>query len=359
MNQEKISGGQLISIMFWTIMGTAVLTLPILVGIHAPRDAWMAAVIFTIGGLILSLLIGSLSKMYKEKDFVTYITEVFGRFLGKSIILIFVIWMFHTTSIVIWQTSNFTKITLLPETPFFMVTIILIVPSIYAVFLGIESIARSGQFVFFLTILPFLFLFFLNTSDFNIENLLPVLDDGVFNVLRSSLAPLAWAGEIMFVLFLAPNIKNNSKITFYSMSTVLLIGIGGIITEMFFTAVFGALRQHLTHPFYTIVRYIEETAFIERYDIIFVAVNLMGNFVKMSVFFYVLVYCTSKLIGVKNYKILIIPVIAALFAILYLFIPNQVEVIQFLDGVFPFYTIPILYGIPFITFVVAKFRKIQ
>ena len=57
MQKYGISAGQIIGMMFWTIMGTAVISLPVTIGLHAPRDAWAAAVLFTIGGMALGLIV--------------------------------------------------------------------------------------------------------------------------------------------------------------------------------------------------------------------------------------------------------------------------------------------------------------
>ena len=45
-----------------------------------------------------------------------------------------------------------------------------------------------------------------------------------------------------------------------------------------------------------------------------------------------------------------------LLPVMDLFIPGEPEVINFLDGYFPFYTIPLLYGLPLLTVIVAKLR---
>ncbi|KAB3534853.1 GerAB/ArcD/ProY family transporter [Alkaliphilus pronyensis] len=359
MRKEVIDGGQLISIMFWTIMGTAVLTLPVLIGRHAPRDAWIAAVIFIIGGLGLSLVIGALAKKFPEKDFVSCVENVFGIWIGKILIAIFFIWLLHTTSFVIWQISTFTKISLLPRTPLLIVVLIIIIPSVYAVHNGIESVARSGQFIFLITFGTLFVLFLMNMPEVNIENLQPVFDDGFNNIIRSSLAPLAWAGEIMFILFLVPNVKQQKKITQYSMITIILIGIGGIINEFFYTAVFGPLRQHLISPFYTLVRYISPSDFIGRYDVLFVSVNLAGNFVKLSVFMYILIFSFSKLFKKQNHRPFVLPVTIALIILTLISVEGSPQLTNFLDNVFPFYTLPILYGLPSVTLLVAKLRKLK
>lgn len=339
-------------------MGTAVISLPVLIGIHAPRDAWVAAVIFTVGGILLSLIVGALAKMFPEKNFVTCVEKVFGSLIGKVIILVFTVWLFHTTSFVIWQTSTLTKISLLPKTPLVIVTIISLIPPMYAVYCGIERVARSGQFIFIFNFGLFISLFFLYSPDIDLTNLLPVFDDGVYNILRSSIAPLAWAGEIMFILFLVPNIEKKTKITNYSIITILIIGIGGIINEVFYTGVFGPLRQYLAIPYYTLISYTSPNSFIERYDVALVSVNLTGNFIKLSVFIYILVYCLSQLLGMKNHSKLTLPVVIALIISTFFTVQGQPQLVNFLDSVFPFYTIPLLYGLPLITLLIAKIRRL-
>lgn len=357
MENGRISGGQLISIMFWTIMGTAMLSLPVLIGIHAPRDAWMAAVIFIIGGVALCFIIGALAKMFPGRDFVLYVQEVFGKWLGKVLIAIFLTWLFHTTSLVIWQITSFTKLSLLPNTPLLVISSIFFLPSIYAIYTGLEGIARSVQFIFTPTFLILLLLFLLHIPEVDLLNLMPIFDDGIPNILRASLAPLAWAGEIMFVLFLVPYIKGAGKTTFYSAITIILIGIGGILNEFFYTAVFGSLRQYLISPFYTIIRYIRPTAFVERYDIFFVTINLTGNFVKLSVFIYILVICLAQFFGMKNYRSLILPVAITLLILTNFTVRSSFELIHHLDTMFPLYTIPILYGFPLLTLIVGKIKQ--
>jgi spore germination protein KB len=359
MQKYRISAGQLIGMMFWTIMGTAVISLPVNIGLHAPRDAWAAAVLFTIGGIVLGLVVGALANRFPRKDFVVYSQKVLGTFLGKLLILVFLVWMSHTIGLVLWQVTNFIKLSLLPKTPIAPIMAIALLPSIYVVYGGIEAIARSSQVVFLPTVIILFFLFLLLIPDVNLQNLLPVFEDGAANILRAGITPLAWAGEIMFVVFLAPSINKIGKTAKYSVITIALIGFGGFVNETFYTAVFGLLRQHLANPFYILIRYIKPTAFIERYDILFVTINLLGNFVKLSVFLYIFTLCLSQLLGMKSHRPLVLPSSAALLISTQYFVSSPNELILYLDTVLPLYTIPLLYGFPALVLLVAAIRGIK
>jgi spore germination protein KB len=304
-------------------------------------------------------IVGALANRFPRKDFVIYSQQVMGTFIGKLLILVFLVWLFHTMGFVLWQITNFVKLSLLPDTPIAPIMAIALLPSVYVVYDGIESIARSSQVVFLPTIIILYFLFLLLIPDVNLENLLPVFEDGAANILRSSITPLAWAGEIMFVVFLAPSVNRISKTAKYSVITIALIGFGGFVNELFCTAVFGLLRQHFSNPFYSLIRYIRPTAFIERYDILFVTINLLGNFIKLSVFLYIFVLCLSQMLGMKSHRPLVLPSSVALLFSTQYFVSSPNELILFLDTVFPLYTIPLLYGFPALVLMTAVIRGIR
>lgn len=339
-------------------MGTAILTLPVLIGLHAPRDAWAAALIFIIGGVLLSIIIGCLTKIFPDKNFVSVLQAVFGVWIGKLFTIVFLIWLFYTTTLVFWQVASFTKLSLLPSTPLMVIMILLAVAPAYAVYGGLESIARCGEFLVILIVTLFLAgLFLLVIPDLQLENLLPLFDDGIMKILRASLGPLAWAGEIMFVLFLVPFVKDGgSRLGLYSAITIALIGLGGLINEIAYTAVFGPLRQYLMNPFYSLIRYISPSEFIERYDIFFIALNLLGNFLKFAVFGYLFVLILAQLLELKSYKVLVVPSFIALIIASNYSVNSTNELIHFLDGVFPLFSIPILYGMPLLTLIMAALR---
>jgi spore germination protein KB len=359
MRKQILSGGQLIGIMFWAIMGSAIISLPTLISLHAPKDAWMAGPIFAFGGAVLCLLVGALAKKINGRDFVSLVQQVMGAWLGKSLLIIFLLWLLHTISLIIWQVGSFITLSLLPNTPFIPVLVVIILPVVYAVYKGIEVIARCGQIIYIPTNLILFLLFILHALEINLQNLMPVFGDGVHNILRANLAPLAWAGEIILILFLVPHLKESHKTTRYSLIIIFLIGFGGFINEFFYTAVFGTLRRNLINPFYATVRYIKPTAFIERYDIFFVATILLGSFIKLSVFIYIFVHCLSRVLGMNSYRPLVLPSAAVLILLACYSIKSPYQLFMFLDTIYPFYAIPLLYGFPLLVLVVAKIRGIE
>lgn len=123
------------------------------------------------------------------KGFRCLYPKVLGTFIGKLLILVFLVWLFHTIGFVLWQVTNFIKLSLLPDTPIAPIMAIMLLPSVYAVYVGIEGIARSSQVVFLPTVIILFSLYLLLIPDVNLQNLLPVFENGAANILRSSITP--------------------------------------------------------------------------------------------------------------------------------------------------------------------------
>ena len=171
---------------------------------------------------------------------------------------------------------------------------IVLLPSAYVVYDGIEGIARSSQVVFLPTvIICFSCTYCYPMSICRIK--LPVFEDGAANILEVQHNPSPGPVKSCFDIPCSFN-KQINKTAKYSVITIILIGFGGFIGELY-TGFYFSGSTSQTCLF--LIRYIKPTAFIERYDILFVTINLLGNFVKLSVFLYVFVLCLSQWLGMK------------------------------------------------------------
>lgn len=310
LEEGRISGRQLFFLMFWTVMSTAILALPVMIGRYAPRDAWMDAVLFMFSGIIVWVA-SRLGMMFPEHTIVQYNDFILGPWLGKLTSLVLIGWMLHTGSIVYREVGEFLKFAILPETPLFIILILISLAPAYAVYNGLEVIGRTADFLFPLVGVIISLIYLLLIPDFEFSKLFPLFGDGGKNILRASLTVIGFGGEIMMVLFFFPYLKDKAKVGKVLVGTVIAIGVGGILSEAAYTMVYGISRTFLTVPFYNMARYVSLGLFIERMDPLFVVVNVLGNFLKISIFTYVVVLGLAQLFKMNNYRPLIIPVVVA------------------------------------------------
>lgn len=356
LEEGRINGRQVFFIMFWAVMATAILTLPVMIGRYAPRDAWMDAVLFIAGGVIIAWVASRLGMMFPEHTIVQYNDFILGPWLGKLASLIIIGWLFHTGSIVYREVGEFLKFAILPETPLLIILLMISIAPVYAVYNGLEVIGRAADFLFPLITILLTLIFLLLISDYDFTKLLPLFGDGLGNILRGSLTPIAFGGQIIMVLFFFPYVKEKQKIGKVMVGTIVAIGIGGIINEAGYTMIFGLERTVLNIPFYSMARFVSIGQVIERMDPLFVVANLLGNFLKISIFTYVIVLGLAQLFRMKNYRPLIIPVVVVQNLLGVYGFKNSPQMFDFLDKVWPFYTLPLEFGLPLLLLAIARLR---
>jgi len=120
--------------------------------------------------------------------------------------------------------------------------------------------------------------------------------------------------------------------------------------------IFGLGRTFLVFPFYHMSRFASIGLFVERMDPFLVIANFLGNYFKLSVFTYVIVLSIAQLLKMNNYRKLIIPVILVLNIVGFYSFRSMMEVVDFSDKIWPFFSLPIQIGIPLLLIIVAKFR---
>lgn len=357
LEEGRINGRQLFFIMFWTYMATAILNLPTIIAGYAPRDGWLMCALFFIPCAGLMVWITSkLGAMFPQQTFVEYSDLVLGPWLGKFVSALVILWIFHTGVLVYDEIVGLFAMVTLPDTPIPVLFILISLAPAYAVYHGLEVIGRSADFLFFIILVFFLISYLLLIPEFDFTELLPVFGDGIGNILRSSLTVIAYAGEFLIVLFFYPNIRNNQKVAKILVSAIVAIGLGGVLTTGSYTMIFGLECNILKIPYYLLSRYASIGRAIERMDPFFMITNFLGSYLKLSILIYAIVLGLAQLFRMKNYRKLIIPVIVALNLFAYYSFRSLMQVIDYLDKIWPFYSLPIEIGIPLLLISVAKFR---
>ncbi|MFZ3129850.1 MAG: endospore germination permease [Desulfosporosinus sp.] len=357
LEEGRINGRQLFFIMFWTYMATAILNLPTIITRYAPRDGWDMCILFFIPCAGLMVWISSkLGSMFPEQTFVEYSDLVLGPWLGKFVSALLILWLFHTGVLVYNEVVGLFAVTMLPNTPVPALYILVSLAPAYAVYHGLEVIGRSADFLFFLILGTFLLIYLLLIPEFDFTELLPVFGDGIGNILRSSLTVIAYAGEFIIILFFYPYIRNNQKVAKILVSAIVAVGLGGALTTGSYTLIFGLECHILSLPYYLVSRYASMGRSIERMDPFFMITNFLGSYLKLSIFIYTIVLSLAQLFRMINYRKLIIPVVLALNIFAYYSFRSLMQAVDYLDKIWPLYSLPIEIGIPLLLIIVAKFR---
>jgi spore germination protein KB len=188
------------------------------------------------------------------------------------------------------------------------------------------------------------------------KNLFPVLENGIMPVIRASLDPIAWRGEIILLAMFLPYLARPGEAGRCAIWAVVVIGLiltGDALAD---TAVFGPEIARLTFPTFELVRQVSIARFLERIDAVMVAIWMAGMFGKIALFYYAAVLGSAQLAGLKDYRPLVLPLGAILAALSYATAENTPELVEFIVKTGPPYTYVFEYIIPTALLLVAAAR---
>lgn len=248
----KISGMQVLWIILSMNLGmTLVMTItPSLQA--AKQDAWLSIIAAGCIALLVALLVTAVAKIFPGQNLIDYAPLVFGNWLGKLVIVIYLVQWYTIIPIVLRQFSDLVNIMLLPETPKEFVILLMILLIAYAAYAGgIEGIGRCSEFLGPIILIMVVLVLLANSNNINLKQILPVYaDSGFKDILRGSLAPASYLGHSVEYLMFASFLSRPHKGRAYTISAVLIANLIVLLTTIMIIAVLGVnLSPNMWYPF--------------------------------------------------------------------------------------------------------------
>ncbi|MFP4979258.1 GerAB/ArcD/ProY family transporter [Paenibacillus sp. CN-4] len=302
---DKITASQAAVFLTNTILGAGVLTMPrsVTQAVKTP-DSWLT--ILLGGGVIMLvvLLMVKLCQQFPGQTIFQFSGKIIGNIPGKLICLPLVLYFIVIAGFEIRSVAEVTLYFLLERTPVWAVVLPFIWAGAYLVWGGINSIARVFQIVLPISLLVLLVSFGVSLRLFNIDNLRPVLGQGLPPVLRGMKSSILVYSGCEVVLVTTAFLQHPQRavktmlggiaipITLYLM-TVLFV-VGGLSIDSVITS---------TWPTIDLVRSFEITGFfVERLEFPLMVIWLMQMFCNFSSFFFQASLGLSQIFGFSFQK---------------------------------------------------------
>ncbi|WP_145950175.1 endospore germination permease [Paenibacillus sp. Y412MC10] len=328
---------------------------------NAKQDAWIS---FLVGGAIAcgtTLLSRALSIMYPEQTLFDFSTKILGRWLGKIIIVPFVIMWIVNSGALLRQFSDFFQMILFDRTPTGMLMFLMMVIVVFLVCAGgIEGIGRCSQLMGPIILLIIVLIILLSFKNYEFEQILPIFSDsGVKAIMQGGLAPASVLGDTVFLLMVTKFMENprqGTKLAVWAVTSVAVISSVLTLTAL---AVFGpALASKMLFPTFEMIRFVTLMEFIQNIEIFSSILWFLSVFIKLSLYVFVACYGMSQWLGLKRKTISIYVIAPAVFLLAWK-LPQAAlytNHIQVHLGVH--YVMPIeLIGIPFMLWLIGTVRK--
>jgi spore germination protein len=330
--KDKISTAQAAVAVSSLIIGAGIITMTRSAArvIDSP-DIWISVLLGGLIAIVSGIILVKLSQRFPEKTFYQYSGIIAGKPIGWMLSLFFIAYYIALAGFEARILSELVRTFLLKTTPAEVVIISFMSVGAYLVVGGINPIARAFELYFPVVIVIFLSVLLLGFQRFELDNLRPVLGQGLTPVLKGIPTTfLIYVGfEIMMIL--TAFMKEPQK-------AVKAVVIGTTIPCILYTfmsvVVAGVLTvdevKTLTWPTATLINTIEYLgAFIENFQIFFMIVWVLSMYSTFVAAHYMASLGISMIFK-KDYNIFVY----ALLPIIYLaaILPKNLEsVFQFGD----------------------------
>jgi spore germination protein len=193
-----------------TIIGIGIFNLSNVLVKDAYEDAWISAALGGIYPLYLGLLGIYFIKKHPSENILDLSKSYLGKFTGTVLNILFLVFFILNTIFVI---SGFSIVYRVYATAFLSSFRIISITALLAAFTayrGLKVIGKINTVAFYLTMIILIESFIALRKGSNL-NLMPVLDAGIVNILKSTKESIfSYTGlEILFIIY--PSVKNNSK----------------------------------------------------------------------------------------------------------------------------------------------------
>ena len=356
LERGKISGTQLVYLLVSFAIGSSIILAP---GRGARQDAWIAIIIGVLESLVWVFIFTTLARRFPEKTIVEILEEVFSPFLGKLLAVCFIWYSFHLGSLVIGNFTDFFTTVVMPETPSIVFAVSLVLVSAFAVYNGLEVIARCSLVLLPIAVFLIMSTILLELNQLDVKNFLPILETPWPRLLKAAHITAVFPfGEVVIFGMILPYLNQPQDGRGSTVLGILLTALIIVLLSLRSIGALGATRSIATYPSLEALKLINVPLLNIRMEVIVVINFLTIGFLKIATLHYSTVLGLGQIFKLRALRPLIIPIGILMVLLSLINFHGFGENLVFIDVGYPIYALVFQLAIPLLTLIVAVIRKL-
>jgi len=358
-SKDKISIKQAMLI-FITIVYSPSLRLVLVAGAkEAKQAAWLAPIITLFFIIPIILILHRIYKKYKEASFFEIIEDIFGTAVGKTVMVLLIIFLTFQLVIIIYNYADkFVSTAYTQYNQLIFVVVMLFTVAYINRKSGISVLARMCEILSAVIVFVFLFLAILSLKEVKISNITPISYLDIFPAFKANLIIMSNWSYLIYIFLLSNYINNKEKIKKVCSLTILLLAFITIILLVTGIGILGASTIELSPvPYITMVKQISAFGFIERLEAFVLSLWIFSDFVAISILIFIVFNLLKSLFKFSDTKSLIGIYSVILFFMVMMFGRNTFEVQALGFSLYVPLNIIFVYLMPVLVLVVGMIRK--
>jgi spore germination protein KB len=323
------------------------------------HDAWLTVLVGFIINVLFGYVYALLIKRFPGRNLVDIHKIIYGRYLGTAVSLYYLSYSLLLLAFMAKITSDFYNIFFMRETPREIILIVFTCVYAYAVWNGIEVLARVTPFV--VTILSLVIFgttsMLLPKMDFT--NFLPIGELPLIDFVHSTQITTEIPIGIIATIFLsiAFTVNDHRRVEKALLSSILLGTFIFMLITIQNTAVLGNTEAIFYSPAFHASRLIN-IGFLSRLDILFAFGYTLGQFLMCAIFFYITALLLSQILGLRTYLPLLFPLGCIVVILAMIVYPSVTAHLQSIQNVEIWFFLPAMFIFPPLSLLIAKIRNL-
>jgi spore germination protein KB len=345
----RITNGMLAALVMTLIYAKAIGLTQGIMAREVYGDTWLSTIFATFQGMAIMALTVYLIKRRPDKNILQQADLIFGKWVGRGlglVMFLFFLGAFSTVSIVfVYHLMDY----FLPEAPTWVFFAIGLSVCLYGLFLGLEVIARAAFLGVLSMILFNILVIFGSFRQMDIQELHPLFQSGLLKTLWASRHnDTDWVMATLMVSLLLPQVNERKE---WGKAATVGILLAGIIIVLWPILEVTVLTPEMTAQYIVscmqLARSVEIGVFMQRYEMIMVAMFIVPLFVQLMM----CLYCATKGLShsfgdMKWMKLLYVPVALISGVFSYWIVDDHMRAVDYLTDIWPFISLSFGFGLP-------------
>lgn len=323
-------------------------------------DMWISTIISSVQGIVIMAVVILAIKRLPNGDMIDQYEKILGKWISKGIALLVFLFFLGAYGSIMATFVYHLKDYFLPESNIILFIVAAFLIGTYAIHFGLEVIARMALIGVFSVMALNILLLAGSISEFDIKELQPTFSSGfVSTVWASRHHDTDWAIATMMTCMILPLVRDNT--TWIRSSTAGLI-FSGVIIVMWPILEVGVLSPEVAAQYIVscmqMARSAEIGLFLHRYEMIMIAFFALSILTQIMMTFLCSSIAVQKIIGLKDYRPVIIPVGIVLSAFSYWMVGSHHRAMGIIENEWVLVSLSLAIGLPGMLFVLgAIFKK--
>jgi spore germination protein KB len=350
---EYISDSQFIYLIIGMIQGST-LTIAYVYSITR-QDTWIIIITGFIVTVPLAIIYSSILKKFPGKNLIQINKQVYGRFVGNFISIIYTMYFLLIVPYNIRFVADFLNIFIFPETPMIVFIILFTFICSWAVREGIEVIARCSPILVIITFIVTFITYLLLLKNMNFSNFLPAFQLKFIDLIQGTHTMQAIPfGEILVFSMINCNLKSPKGLKKNIIVGLAISGFYILSISIRSGAVLGILSVNQVSTAYQSLELINLGNILTRLESLTTLVLIVTIFIKTCIFFYTSILSIAELLNLNSYKVLVTPISIIFIYLSAIVFDNVLEEPYVAANIYPVFTIPIQIIIPIVTLILSR-----